>query len=103
IRNLLLRRGSFLGCAAHRTGQSPQAEPRSCFGKPDPAGITFGELGEKFLANYPFNKQSTKELHEQVMTSLLMPKWADSGAINIDPPKLKAWFLRFDVESSTRG
>ena len=32
-----------------------------------------------------------------------MPKWADSGAINIDPPKPKAWFLRFDVESSTRG
>jgi hypothetical protein len=65
--------------------------------KSDPVFITFGELAEKYLANYPFNKQSTKELHEQVMKSLLMPKWADSGAINIDPPKLKEWFLRFDV------
>ena len=42
--------------------------------------ITFGELGEKYLANYPFNKQSTKELHEQVVRSLLMPKWADTGS-----------------------
>jgi integrase len=71
--------------------------------KSDPVFITFGELAEKYLANYPFNKQSTKELHEQVVKNLLMPKWADSGAINIDPPKLKAWFLGFDVESSTRG
>ena len=48
-------------------------------GKPDPAGITFGELGEKFLANYPFNKISTEELHEQVVRTLLMPKWAKRG------------------------
>ncbi len=71
--------------------------------KSDPVFITFGELAEKYLTNYPFNKQSTKELHEQVVKNLLMPKWADCGAINIDPPKLKAWFLGFDVESSTRG
>jgi len=71
--------------------------------KSDPVLITFGELAEKYLANYPFNKQSTKELHEQVVKNLLMPEWADSGAINIDPRKLKAWFLGFDVESSTRG
>jgi integrase len=71
--------------------------------KPDPVLVTFGELAEKFLANYPFNKQSTKELHEQVVKHLLVPRWADAEAINIDPPKLKLWFLEFDVESSTRG
>ena len=72
-------------------------------GKPDPAGITFGELGEKFLANYPFNKISTEELHEQVVRTLLMPRWADEVATEIDPPKLKAWLVGLDVESSTRG
>jgi integrase len=71
--------------------------------KPVPVLITFGKLAEKYLANYPFNKQSTKELHEQVVKHLPVPKWADAGAININPPKLKSWFLGFDVESSTRG
>ena len=71
--------------------------------KSDPILITFGELAEKYLANYPFNKQSTKDHHEQVVRSLLIPKWADTEAINVDPRKLKAWFLGFDVESSTRG
>jgi integrase len=71
--------------------------------KSDPASIDFGELAEKYLANYPFNKQSTKELHEQIVRHLLMPEWSGVEAIKIDPPKLKAWFLEFDVESSTRG
>ena len=71
--------------------------------KSDPILITFGELAEKYLANYPFNKQSTKEHHEQVVRNLLMPRWGDTDAINIEPPKLKAWFLEFDVETSTRG
>ena len=71
--------------------------------KSDPLFITFGELAEKYLANYPFNKQSTKEHHEQVVTNLLIPKWVDMEAINIDPRKLKAWFVGFNVESSTRG
>jgi integrase len=71
--------------------------------KSDPAFITFGELAEKYLANYPFNKRSTMKHHEQVVEKVLMPKWADTEAIKIDPPKLKAWFLGFDIESSTRG
>ena len=71
--------------------------------KSDPSFITFGELAGKYLANYPFNKQSTKEHHEQVLKNVLIPKWADAEAINIDPRKLKAWFMGFDVESSTRG
>jgi integrase len=71
--------------------------------KSDPVFITFGELAEKYLANYPFNKESTKEHHEQVVKNLLIPKWADTEAINIDPRKLKVWFVGFDVESSTRG
>jgi integrase len=71
--------------------------------KSDPVFITFGELAEKYLANYPFNKRSTRGHHEQVVRNLLIPKWEDMEAINIDPRKLKLWFLGFDVESSTRG
>jgi integrase len=71
--------------------------------KSDPVFITFGELAEKYLANYPFNKQSTRKHHEQVVKKLLLPMWTDTEAINIDPRKLKAWFLGFNVESSTRG
>lgn len=71
--------------------------------KSDPVFVTFGELAEKYLANYPFNKPSTRKHHEQVVKKLLLPMWADTEAINVDPRKLKAWFLGFDVESSTRG
>ena len=71
--------------------------------KSDPASIIFGELAEKYLAKYPFNKISTRELHEQVVRNLLMPRWVDAVAIEIDPPKLKAWLVGLDVESSTRG
>jgi hypothetical protein len=53
--------------------------------KSDPARIDFGELAEKYLAKYPFNKQSTKDLHEQIVRHLLMPKWSDAEAINIAP------------------
>ena len=43
-------------------------------GKSDPIFITFGELAEKYLTKYPFNMLSTKELHEQVVRNLLLPK-----------------------------
>jgi len=69
----------------------------------DPVIVTFGELAEKYLANYPFNKRSTQEHHEQVLRNLLVPKWAEMEAINIDPRKLKVWFVGLDVETSTRG
>jgi integrase len=88
------------GCPRDKVGELGRDK---LVAKPVPVLITFGQLAEKYLANYPFNKQSTKELHEQVVKYLLVPKWADAGAINIDPPKLKSWFLGFDVESSTRG
>jgi hypothetical protein len=68
----------------------------------DPAPLTC-EVEEKYLANYPFNKESTKKHHEQVVKNVLIPKWTDAEAINIDPRTLKAWLLGFDVESSTRG
>jgi hypothetical protein len=71
--------------------------------KSDAAFLSFGELAEKYLANYPFNKQSTKKLHEQIVRKLLMPRWSGETAINIDPRKLKAWMVDLDVESPTRG
>lgn len=69
----------------------------------DPTLLTFGELAQKYLSQYPFNKQSTRELCEQIVRHLLMPKWSQKIAVEIDPPKLKAWLVGLDVESSTRG
>ena len=71
--------------------------------KSDAVIITFGELAERYLADYPFNKRSTKELHNQIVKNLLLPKWRAAEAINIEPTSLKAWLLEFNVESSTRG
>ncbi len=69
----------------------------------DPAFLTFGQLAEKYLVHYPFNKQSTKELYVQIVRRVLMPQWSDSTAVNVDPRKLKAWMVGLDVESPTRG
>jgi hypothetical protein len=71
--------------------------------KSDPTFITFGELCEKYLAHNPFNKQSTKELCDQIIRRLLMPRWSDAVAIEIDPPELKKWMVALDVENTTRG
>jgi integrase len=71
--------------------------------KSDPVNITFGELAEKYIAQFPFNKQSTKELHEQIVRNLFVPNWGGGAAIEIEPQKLKAWFLGLMVKSSTRG
>jgi integrase len=71
--------------------------------KSDPVNISFGDLAEKYVAQYPFNKQSTKDLYEQIVRSLLIPRWSDVIAIEIEPPHLKAWMCGLDVESSTRG
>jgi hypothetical protein len=71
--------------------------------RPDPTKITFSELAAKYLDEYPFNKLSTRELHQQIIKRLLLLKWGDMVAIEIEPRELKAWFLQFDVESATRG
>ena len=71
--------------------------------KSDPTSISFGELAEKYLAKHPFKKQSTRELHTQVIRNLLMPRWSDEIAIEIDPKALKKWIVSLEVESSTRG
>lgn len=68
----------------------------------DPTRITFGELAEKYLRTYPFNKSSTKELHEQIV-NVLLTKWSDAVAVEIEPRSLKDWFLGFDFEAPTRG
>src|SRR6266702_2544491 len=63
----------------------------------DPLHITFGELAEKYLATYPFKKQSTKELHEQVIRNVLLPAWSEVQAAKINAQRLKSWFLSLDI------
>lgn len=69
----------------------------------DPSRITFGELAENYLARYPFNKKSTKDLYEQVIRNVLMTTWTNAVAINIKAPELKSWLLSLDVTDCTRG
>jgi hypothetical protein len=69
----------------------------------DPLHITVGELAEKYLATYPFKKQSTKELHEQVIRNVLLPAWSEVAAIRISAQRLKSWFLSLDMSNQTRG
>jgi hypothetical protein len=86
-----------------RMAQSQRGGLDKLVAKSDVTLLTFGELAEKYLSQYPFNKQSTRELCEQIVRNLLMPKWSEEITVEIDPPKLKAWLVALDVESSTRG
>src|SRR5436309_295511 len=58
----------------------------------DAMDITFGKLAKNYLTNYPFNKQSTKELHEQIIR-VLLPTVADIEAIKMRAKNLKSFFL----------
>ncbi|MGB9204710.1 MAG: hypothetical protein WCB94_12175 [Terriglobales bacterium] len=69
----------------------------------DPLRITFGQLAEKYLATFPFKKQSTRELHEQVIRNVLVPAWSDVAAISISAQRLKSWFISLDISNQTRG
>jgi integrase len=69
----------------------------------DSCSVIFGELAEKYLAKYPFNKKSTKDLYEQVIRNVLVPKWTDAIAISIKASELKSWLLSLDVSDCTRG
>jgi integrase len=108
-----LERSKVIGPASlHKGKDAPNREAWARVGelglgklvaKSDPTFITFGELAEKYLAQNPFNKQSTKELCDQIIRRLLMPRWSDAVAIEIDPPELKKWMVALDVENTTRG
>ena len=65
--------------------------------------MTFGELAEKYLAHFPFNKKSTRDLNRQVIRNVLMPKWTNAIAIGIEARELKSWLLSLDVSNCTRG
>ena len=69
----------------------------------DPEHITFGELAKRYFAEYRFNKTSTKELHEQIINHVLVPRWSDVEAIKIRAKELRCWFLSLDVSDNTRG
>jgi integrase len=69
----------------------------------DSCSVTFGELAEKYLTKYPFKKQSTKDLYEQVIRNVLIPKWTDAVGLNIKASELKSWLLSLGVSDCTRG
>jgi integrase len=69
----------------------------------DPFSVTFGELAEKYLANFPFNKKSTRDLNRQVIRNVLMKRWTSAIAINIEARELKSWLLSLNVSNCTRG
>jgi integrase len=71
--------------------------------RPDPARTTVAQLSAHYFDVYPFNKQSTKELHQQIINGVVGPKWGDRVAIEIRPKELKAWFLGFEIAPATRA
>jgi integrase len=65
--------------------------------------VTLGMLAEKYLAQRSFRKLSTKELHEQILNKVVVPRWGEYEAQSISVPELKDWFLTLPVKSPTRG
>src|SRR5215467_14132533 len=61
------------------------------------------ELATKYLAGRRFKKASTKELHEQIIKRVLLPRFRTIEAVKIGAKELKNFFLALDVSDSTRG
>ena len=69
----------------------------------DPSKATIAQLAAYYFDRYPFNKQSTKQLQQQIINGLIVPRWGDRVAIEIRPRELKAWFLEFEIAPGTRA
>jgi integrase len=72
-------------------------------GKDDPTQITFDEVVKRYFETYPFRKQSTRELQQQVIQNLLLPVWGQHDVLDIGAKELKSWFLKLNVSNGTRG
>jgi len=67
-----------------------------------PDTLTFANLVSYYFANRKFKKQSTKNLHEQIISGVCVPRWGDEIAIEIKPVKIKHWLEKLDVQDPTR-
>jgi integrase len=65
--------------------------------------LTFSDLASYYFVNKKFKKQSTKDLHEQIIHGVCVPRWSDNVAIKIEPVKIKRWLETLDMEDPTRS
>lgn len=63
---------------------------------------TFREIAAYYLANKERKKLSTKDLHHQVINTLLVPRFGDEVAVEIKPKSIKAWLRSLGVEEPTQ-
>jgi len=68
----------------------------------DPHYTIFGELTKKYVAEHRFNKHSTKKWQTRIINEVLLPKWSERIATEINAKELKQWLLGFDVSDVTR-
>lgn len=68
-----------------------------------PEKLTFNDLVAHYFANKKFRKESTKNLHEQIINGMLVPRWGNRVAIEIRPIEIKRWLSQLDMEDPTRA
>ena len=68
-----------------------------------PEELTFNDLVTHYFAHKKFRKQSTRDLHEQVINGVLVPRWGNRIAIKIKPVEIKRWLSQLDMEDPTRA
>jgi integrase len=67
-----------------------------------PDRLSFDDLASFYFANKKFKKQSTKDLREQIIYGVCVPRWGGEIAIEIKPVDVKHWLETVDVEDPTR-
>jgi integrase len=68
-----------------------------------PGKITFSDLTAWYLANKAFKKQSTEDLHRQIVGGLLAPRWGARSFAEIKPVEIKRWLNTLGVGETTRA
>ena len=63
---------------------------------------SFSYLAEYYLVKKEWRKNSTKELHTQVVNDVLVPRWGTQVAVKAKPRHIKAWLMSLPVAPGTR-
>jgi integrase len=64
---------------------------------------TYSDLAAYYFANKEFQKQSTKDLYNQIINGVLVPRWGKRIAVEIRPVEVKHWLKTLSVKNPTRA
>jgi integrase len=64
---------------------------------------TFEELARYYFHHKTFKKASTRQLHQQIINRVCVPRWGKEIATEISSKEIKAWLRALEISDQTRS